>query len=420
MSLPDIPSYQEQIETLQSSYQSMLDSEMKQDDRLLQGYADQLKVIQQIFQKLPATLPRPDTIPAIFNSAYDENFISDYLSYVLNPDRNGLGTEPLRALLGLVSAEFNGIDIQEVDIYREYTLDSGRIDLLILIDESLVVGIENKILSSESGNQTEYYAKVIRKEFKEHQKAMIFLSPHGTQPASKYFRAISYRQLLNTFRCMPYDWITDVKKSVLWEDFLQHLEEYIVSEKTSFEFSPRADLYLENYDMLEDLQQAFKNDWKAFLSHLDERLLAHLGPNEWEIDSSQWRHHWNTVNKKKWKQDEVFPYISFWMTPETFRNQNCSLSLHIGGDEYLKFIDYYRPYLPKLQTFYEDNDIEFLPNKYGQWNQKHNIAHEIIRFDPPDSEHAEQWIRAVEQRKVLFEIVDEIIENHFNIQKDAD
>ena len=328
---------------------------------------------------------------------------------MLDPIRNGLGAGPLRSLLGLVSAEFVDMDIQEVEVYREFSLDSGRIDLLIIVDESIVIGIENKIWSPEDGNQTGYYASVIRRDFKEQQKVLIFLSPRGTTPRSKHFRAVSYRQLLEAFRELPYNWTSDVKKSVVWEDFLQHLEEYIVSEKKSFEFSPRAELYLENFEMLEDLQKAFKDDWKGFLTHLDERLLAHLGPDDWEIDSSQWRYHWNIINKKTWKLKNVSPYISFWMTPESFQNQYFSLSLYIGEDEYIKFIDSFRSYLPELQTLYEENDIEFLPTAYGQWNQKRNIAHQVITFDHPDSDFAEQWIKAVEQRRVLIEIVDEIL-----------
>ncbi|MEA3439069.1 MAG: PD-(D/E)XK nuclease family protein [Chloroflexota bacterium] len=387
----------------------MLDSEMKQGEQLLQGYADQLKVIQQQYQKLPPTQPRPDTIPAIFNRAYDENFISDYLAYVLNPDKNGLGTEPLRALLGLVSAEFNGIDIQEADIYREYTLDSGRIDLLIIIDEALVVGIENKILSSESDNQTEYYAKVIRRDFTEYQKALIFLSPHGTQPSSKYFRAVSYRQLLDSFRRMPYDWITDVKKSVLWEDFLQHLEEYIVSEKTSFEFSSRAELYLENIDMLEDLQQAFKSDWDALIKHLDEKLLSHLGPNEWEIDSSQWRYYWNRVYKKSWKQEDIFASFSYFVSPKRYQASNFDLRLHVEWKYYKDFIDLYQKQMSSLQSLYDKLGIVFLPTDREPWTRDHCLAYQVIEVDPTRQNLEDKWITAIDEVNPIVQVVDETL-----------
>ena len=49
-----------------------------------------------------------------------------------------------------------------------------------------------------------------------------------------------------------------------------------------------------------------------------------------------------------------------------------------------------------------------------------NIAHQKIEFDPPDSDYAEQWIKALEQRKVIIEIVDEIIENHYDVHKGTD
>ena len=404
MSLPDIPSYQEQIETLQSSYQSMLDSEMKQDEQLLQGYADQLKVIQQIYQKLPATLTRPDTIPAIFNSAYDENFISDYLAYVLNPDKNGLGTEPLRALLGLVSAEFNGIDIQEVDLYREYTLDSGRIDLLIIIDESLVVGIENKILSDESDNQTEYYARVISKDFTEYQKAMIFLSPHGTQPISKYFRAISYKQLLNTFRCMPYDWITDVKKSVLWEDFLQHLEEYIVSEKTSFEFSPRAELYLENYKMVSDLTQAFKDDWVRLLDFIEAKLKSHIQGGDWETKFNKSRYFWHIATKKSWQQSNLWIHYEYFFDAERLSSGQLDFMFDIEGNESNNFLGLFDNKYPILIDEYNARTIEYRPK-----HRKHAIAWKTYNFDTPYVKWDELFVDAFDEFAYLTPHIEEVL-----------
>ena len=90
------------------------------------------------------------TIPRIFGRPYDENFISDYLAYILIRARTGSGLPPLEAFLKLCQIDTMNIPLEHAHIRREYGLDGGRIDLLIECGESLaVVGIENKIYSSE-------------------------------------------------------------------------------------------------------------------------------------------------------------------------------------------------------------------------------------------------------------------------------
>jgi hypothetical protein len=53
-----------------------------------------LSDIGQIVDKPPEELARPYTIPAAFRRPYDENFISDYLAFILDPDKNGIGNSP--------------------------------------------------------------------------------------------------------------------------------------------------------------------------------------------------------------------------------------------------------------------------------------------------------------------------------------
>src|SRR5690625_930458 len=125
--------------------------------------------LDRIFKSLPETKNKIKTIPSIFNKMYDENFISDFLSYILNPIENGVGFEPLVKII----EEYNrkGVNILDnltlseknnIEIIREYSFVNGRrIDILIKIQDQLIIAIENKIFASELENQTIDYADSI-------------------------------------------------------------------------------------------------------------------------------------------------------------------------------------------------------------------------------------------------------------------
>ena len=96
--------------------------------------AERLAIIEEKARLVTDPNFTRETIPALFKRTYDENFISDYLAYILDPSRNGIGTEPLQALLSLAFDYDSDMDLDNAIIDREHTFkDSslGRIDLLI-------------------------------------------------------------------------------------------------------------------------------------------------------------------------------------------------------------------------------------------------------------------------------------------------
>ncbi len=67
----------------------------------LSAFQRQFLHLKGEYEKLPKVRPKRITIPEIFGRSDDENFISDYVAYILDPYRNGIGIEPLQALLSL-------------------------------------------------------------------------------------------------------------------------------------------------------------------------------------------------------------------------------------------------------------------------------------------------------------------------------
>ena len=56
------------------------------------------------------------TVPEIFNKSYDENFISKYFSYILDPKKNGIGFEPIEKIILFFRPEY---DVRKIDISKK-------------------------------------------------------------------------------------------------------------------------------------------------------------------------------------------------------------------------------------------------------------------------------------------------------------
>ncbi len=58
------------------------------DNNIIQEYKTKLEAMEKVFKFLPPPSEKPRTVPAIFGKSYDENFISDFLAYILALQRN--------------------------------------------------------------------------------------------------------------------------------------------------------------------------------------------------------------------------------------------------------------------------------------------------------------------------------------------
>lgn len=168
------------------------------------------------------------TVLDILNkSHYDENFISDWLAFIFNPEINGIGNKPICCLI-------NSLDISKCNVKNEdikikwsdsikevnYTIneqkfisierekvidDNKKIDVLIKYSNTWII-IENKINSMENGTQTRNYYKYIMKKKKEAEKELtsgkinvifIYLKPNynKSEPSDENFIPLTFSQL---------------------------------------------------------------------------------------------------------------------------------------------------------------------------------------------------------------------------------
>lgn len=376
----------------------------------LQSYEEELNTIEEIYHLLPEQHARRMTIPAIFSRSYDENFISDYLAYILNPEINGIGIAPLRALLSLIDED--GVDDNsEVVIDREYTFDDGgRIDFLIRIDDELVLGIENKITAGEGFQQTLSYEKAIENKFPDLSACLVFLTPQGSSASSSKFKSISYRDLYDAFRGIPFSPLPDIHKSIIWEDFLAHLEDYIVMGNKTLDLQEKTLLYLKHKDLIEDLSQSLQQDAenrKNYVRGKVDQLFSGWDFFGRPSDLSHW------YAKKNWYLDEkTYVFAQFLMVPmDLVKSQSIQFMIGVYpvNDASRPFIDFFLAnYRGELTAYCERLQMEAFFKRYSV---NYVFARKFYPFNPMNSSDLDDlFTNAREEITQLEEIFDKALQ----------
>jgi len=129
---------------------------------------------------------------------------SNVLSWLLNPLQNhGLGSYFLNLFLKHFITEnktsVEGLDIFSIEMLNYSNVEVIRewknIDILVLIEEEeqkIAVGIENKVKSSEHGQQLFRYRQEVEREFANYKRIYIYLTPEISIPSDDYWVNFNY------------------------------------------------------------------------------------------------------------------------------------------------------------------------------------------------------------------------------------
>jgi hypothetical protein len=354
-----------------------------------------------------------ETIPVIFGREYEENFLSNYLAYILDPKRNGVGVEPLQALLALAYEDLADIDPEHVVIIREFTFDDtslGRIDFLIKLGhdgENGVIGIENKLYSPEGDNQTTAYAQGLAQEFPGRDRYQIFLSPSGRLPVSNEFRPISYKSLLQALREIRYPVLKDIHKCVIWEDFLAHLEEYIVMSDGKLELSGRTHLYMQNRQTLDSLRSAFESDANKVYGFVTEAIRNSLGEG-WHF-TFQGRNSYQEINRISWAWnfEKYYVYYQYRFSQDNILtlDQFPFMFGAYPGKHAGSFIEWLKTNYPQIPEICKAHGMNAYSKEPGEGNSA-LIAYKTYPLDREDiTQLAPQFVYAAEEFNAAFTLL---------------
>lgn len=397
----------EEMQPLIAAYELLLQKEQEAERAHVGDYAACLAALEAEFAQARGAAAKPLTVPAIFSRSYDENFISDYLAYILDPARNGIGEAPLARLLELCGIEAGDLPLGDVTVHREYSLRGGRIDLLVEWKGALILGIENKILSAEGQGQTAYYAHRIPDEFPGLDYHLVYLTRTGEPAGSEEFRPVSYARLVEALRRVRLPADMPARRRVLWEDLLEHLEVYIVmSDPTHFEFSEKAGLYLTHQNMIDDLVSTFNREWGEAVAFIEQQLRANLEGGPWTANWSRGAStSWKPVFKPDWQSQDLFVHFEYWLGPAEFHRGNLCFMAEAEGSRADRFHELFAQRFPGLKGRYEERHIAYRPRR-----RKQAMAWKEYSLSQDVEQVAQVFIEAFEEFRFLEGEIDRVLD----------
>ena len=214
----------------------------------------------QDFDRLDLGLKNPN-IFQILQITKKEIRHSNFLSWLLDPNQSHrLGDVFLKRFLREVFSsdkfeEINQVDVEGLDLTKvQITRESNNIDILIEL-ETIVIAIENKILSKEHSDQLTRYKDIVNRQYPEDTcKVFVYLTPDGTSPKNELdsWEPVSYDFIVESLdniiavygdmlsqqvKTYIKDYITAIKRDIMEKDELIELSSKIYrNHKDLFEF----------------------------------------------------------------------------------------------------------------------------------------------------------------------------------------
>ncbi len=290
---------------------------------------------EEICRKLSKCQTEPDliTIPDIFD--FKEPDITKWLAYLLDPEKNGFGNAPLNALLKLAKAD-DIPEYQEIQITREYHFsETGIIDLLIETPDR-IIGIEHKLWSGETWTngkpQTEVYYRNLKKKAKKKNLVCIFLKPQAntTPPACSEFQPVTYTDLIQEWKQIPYDTRRESRKNFLFYEFVLYAEEKLMSaNQNSFPVgSGDAEVYQQ---YLTEIKKAEK-DYKDYADSFDDWFRNAFSDAEKLLELREKRNggYWVIVRAPEWRNLD-FHFELLWDSERLCSAKCIWVEVHLEG-----------------------------------------------------------------------------------------
>jgi hypothetical protein len=254
----------------------MPDHDSPVDTELLETFLqdDDLERLEKIAQEF--------NIFEVLDAVRQELRHSSFLAWLLDPSRNhGLGDYFLKRFLwttaglarerdiGTISPiEVDTIDLADVTVRREWR----NIDILISSEsQRFVCAIENKVESSEHGDQLCRYLTTCKTEFPEYRHHFVFLTPWRTEPSCDEWVPVGYDTVAHVV-----ERVVNAKQGTLGDEvrlFLQHyasmLRRHIVGESEIDKLCTRIyNKHRQALEMLFERRPDRQSDIRALLEQL--------------------------------------------------------------------------------------------------------------------------------------------------------
>lgn len=286
----------ERIEITEEVLQELSNELKTIDNKNKKEKLETVKILSEELNSIKVKKLQKNFLDVISRNRYDENLISNWLSFLLNPEINGVGNKPLYAMLNALKLD-NNIDIQKFKtIDREKTTDTNkRMDLLIKYSNTWII-IENKINSAENGIQTKDYYEYIMKQYEvisgKVEPIFIYLKPNYNKsiPSEKSFKEITYGDFIIQLRKIKETDFEEPSKYRYLDEFIRVGECYMKQEE--FEINDEIKFYVKNYEKLLQIEKDYTETNQLFVNKLINDLKKHFWKNYYKVEvrkKSKWQ-----------------------------------------------------------------------------------------------------------------------------------
>ncbi|MBR4003125.1 MAG: PD-(D/E)XK nuclease family protein [Clostridia bacterium] len=232
--------------------------------------------------------------------APQEMLVSSWLSFILDPSKNGLinGNQTISLLLELIDNKPD-VNIDNLEFISTKTevvnVDKKRMDIIIKYSGLWIV-IENKIDSWDGGSTTNYYNEI--EKIKDNNEVIyIYLKPeyNKSSPKNKNFQTITYERLINKLNTICKNDYKEPYKFKYLNEFRISGEKFM--KNYEIQFDENIIFYLENKDTIKKLQEEYetqnynlhKKIFTSIQSNLEEEYTSHITNTYIQIYKEYWQ-----------------------------------------------------------------------------------------------------------------------------------
>lgn len=391
--------------------------------------------------RIPSSVPPPQTTLQLQNRADVEEAWQNYLQYFLNPDANhGLGTDALtRFLQHLDSLAADPLPTRvsgDIKVEAEVESPNGnRPDIVIHEPGEFFVCCELKLYASEGPNQTkryvtdEYIGRTVKREFPDHGHHYVYIRRpgHTTSYADEFFD-ITWRDVRNSLEPL----ITNgqgrypTRTTAQLADFLDTIQQDMTQDEHIKTAQEKMELYFNHIDAIREAEDGLETVYEYELQHWRRRFIENYLPDNW---SEEW--HTNPdrngqIYHTTWRQNDGLAltndtvrmhFVHLIRDEESFRDGKLTFQLRWPGDSQYKdrFTDLFMSdeYAADLDAVLGKHNIDKGPGIDYSNPRLTGKTYSVPRTDLPES-YYETLRQATNEHIELAPVINEILTTAIN------
>jgi hypothetical protein len=296
---------------------------------------DNLDILLTEFNRLTFRERKGKTIFEIAKFPQFERVWSNMLAFYLNPNaEHHLHELVLASLIESLDLPIRITNHSNIKIETEYPTNSGKLIDIVIISESYIIGIENKVNAGLYNDLSDYAAQIeALAKAKELPTYKIVLSKERLNP-SHGFKNLTYSELTKTIRNRigKYSDYSDIKYLIFLLDFLKNIENTLKTNKMTD--NQEIAIFLQrNIEQVKKLLSYHNEFEKELISKLDniDKLINHdLIGKELENISQESHFYGKSPNEKSGR----FKYEGSELSKFTIKVGDTELKYQIGSSDY--------------------------------------------------------------------------------------